>query len=223
MRPALTDKQRLILDAIERTTLTDGRPPSIPELMKLFGISSPNGIAKHLKALETKGYLDRKKGARGSVVTSNPELDIPVNTVDDNDVTLSELGARQIPLLGTIAAGSPILAEQNIEDQLTLPDALVGNGESFMLRIKGDSMIDEGILSGDLVVIEKCDRVRDGEIAAVLVEDEATLKRFYQRGRMAILEPANVNYQSIEVDMGSESCKILGKLVGLVRSYRARI
>jgi repressor LexA len=223
MRPALTDKQRQILDAIEQATTNDGRPPSIPELMKLFGITSPNGIAKHLKALETKGYLDRKKGARGSVVTSTQEMDVPDNNSANREITLSDFSAKQVPILGTIAAGSPILAEQNIEDQVTIPHSLAGNGESFMLRIKGDSMIDEGILSGDLVVIEKCERVRDGEIAAVLVEEEATLKRFYQRGHIAILEPANSNYRPIEVDMSSESCKILGKLVGLVRSYRTRI
>ena len=223
MRPALTDKQRQILDAIENKTFTDGRPPSIPELMKQFAISSPNGIAKHLKALESKGYLDRKKGARGSMIASESSSFVSSDHILSGENNFAELNARQIPLVGTIAAGSPILADQNIEDQLTLPDALVGNGESFMLRVKGDSMIDEGILSGDLVVIEKCDRVKNGEIAAVILEDEATLKRFYLNGNNAVLEPANPNYQPIQIDLSSESCKILGKLIGLVRSYRSRI
>lgn len=213
MKAALTDKQRQILEAIEQITAAEGRPPSITELTRRFGLASPNGMAKHLKALENKGYLDRKKGARGSVIAGS---------CDCSEV-FQEAGIRHIPVVGTIAAGSPILADQNIETELSLPEIIAGTGESFLLRVKGDSMIEEGILSGDLVVIERCEKVANGEIAAVLVEDEATLKRFYQHGNRAVLEPANKDYEPIEVDLTTSSCAILGRLVSLIRSYRSRI
>ncbi|MHB9037445.1 MAG: transcriptional repressor LexA [Armatimonadota bacterium] len=221
MTNRLTDRQQEMLNAIQDAMRRNNRPPSIHELMRALGVASPNGVAKHLAALETKGYIVREQGARG------------IRLVDrDDDIFVSNIrhsigdelpGLSYVPLVGQIAAGSPILAEEHVEEMLPMPQSLAGaEGETFFLKVKGESMIDEGIIPGDLVMIEKCADVTNGELAAVMVEDEATVKRFYRRECMIVLEPANVNYEPIIVDPSTMRCSVIGRVVGLLRSYKRR-
>lgn len=214
MERNLTQRQELVLNIIAEKIKENGRPPSIPELMEMMNISSPNGIAKHLHALETKGYIVRDKGARGIKLTQKSgALNPPANE-----------NVAYLPLLGQIAAGAPILAEENVEEIYALPDFLIdGTSDTFLLRVKGESMIEEGILPGDLVMVSKCDTVSNGELAAVLVDDEATVKRFFREPGRVVLQPANKYYEPIIIEDGSAQCSIIGKITGLIRSYRMRL
>ncbi|MCX6345100.1 MAG: transcriptional repressor LexA [Armatimonadetes bacterium] len=232
MTSALTKRQRRVLETIEKSMADGNRPPSIHELMAKLDIASPNGIAKHLAALEAKGYIIRDHGARGIrlMKTANAASAKTLQTGHSairmvSDRNYQESGAAAyIPIVGNIAAGSPILAEENIEDVLPVPEAMAGaGGETFFLRIKGESMIDEGIMPGDLVMVTKCDSVANGELAAVMVEDEATVKRFYRRGSMIVLEPANPAYEPIVIDPAREQVAIVGKITGLLRSYKGKL
>ena len=226
----LTRRQQNVLDAIEMLLDNGSRPPSIHELMDSLGIASPNGVAKHLIALEAKGYIAREPGARGirllKSVGGKPCID---GRLDGEVVRVFEHAATRehttyVPLVGTIAAGSPILAQENVEDVLPVPDAIAGSdSETFFLRVKGDSMIEEGIMPGDLVAISRCNNVSNGEIVAVMVEDEATVKRFYRRNGLVVLEPANRRYDPIVVDPADQRVSVIGKVTGLLRSYKGRL
>ena len=220
MVDGLTQRQKQLIDAISEAIQVNGRPPSIPELMLALGVSSPNGIAKHLNALEAKGYIARDKGARGIRLLSSArnECDTKPEAISYSDPNLS-----YVPLLGTIAAGAPILAEENVEEMIPVPQSMTGSGETFFLRVKGDSMIEEGILSGDLVMVSKCDSVSNGELAAIMVEDEATVKRFYNNGSHIMLEPANQHYEPIIIPAGTAQCAVIGRIVGLIRSYKTKL
>ncbi|MCE5198979.1 MAG: transcriptional repressor LexA [Armatimonadota bacterium] len=213
MTSRLTDRQEQVLKAIRQALKRDGRPPSIHELMAELNVSSPNGIAKHLGVLETKGYIHRESGARGIRLVNDNSYQAPPEHTD----------LAFVPLVGQIAAGSPILAEENVEEVLPVPQSIAGPGvEVFFLKVKGESMIEEGIMSGDLVMVEKCSSVTNGEIAAVMIEDEATVKRFYRRDGKIVLEPANALYEPIVVDPSISRCEVVGRVVGLLRSYRRK-
>jgi len=220
VNPELTDRQKQILDLIAVCIREMGRPPSICELMEYMGVSSPNGIAKHLKALAQKGYIELIGGARGIRLLAN-END---TSYTDNSATDRNLSpdVAFIPLVGHIAAGSPILSQEYFEGLLPVPkDMVYGLGETMFLEVKGDSMIGEGIMSGDLVLLEKRNSVSNGELAGVMVEDEATVKRYYKQGNILTLEPANPNYEPIVVDLTTGAqCQVVGRVVGLLRSYR---
>lgn len=213
MVEGLTDRQKLVLETIADMASENGRPPSIPELMLRLGIASPNGVAKHLQALEAKGYIARERGARGVRLLTH-----------DARPSQSDLPEPiYAPIVGDIAAGVPILAQENIDEFIPIPPSMTDPAaETFFLRVKGDSMIEEGIMPGDLVMVSKCDTVSNGELAAVMVEDEATVKRFFRRGGTIVLEPANANYEPIEIDPSITSCAVVGRIVGLLRSYRRR-
>lgn len=224
----LTDRQEQVLRAIAQAIKEDARPPSIPELMSILGVSSPNGIAKHLKILEAKGYISREKGSRGIRLLDQAKTSLDANysikmisgRLTDNEPLPD---AAYVPLIGNIAAGSPILAEEHVEEVIPVPCSMTESGsDTFFLRVKGDSMIEEGIMPGDLVMISKCDSVANGELAAVMVEDEATVKRFYKQGSRVVLEPANPNYEPIIIEAGTANCAVVGKVVGLLRSYKRK-
>lgn len=210
MTDDLTQRQELLLNIIAEKIQNEGRSPSIPELMVDMKVSSPNGIAKHLHALETKGYIIRDKGARG------------IRLAKDTGVFRSDpdKGVSYIPLVGNIAAGSPILAQENVEETFAVPESMTDtSADTFFLRVKGESMIEEGILPGDLVMVRKCDTVSNGELAAVLVEDEATVKRFYREKNRIVLQPSNQYYEPIIIEADSARCSIIGRVIGLMRSY----
>jgi len=208
----LTQRQELLLNIIEEQ-IKEGRSPSIPELMGIMGLSSPNGIAKHLHALEAKGHITRDKGARGIRLTRQ-----------NIQIAGSDAGVAYVPLVGDIAAGSPILAQENVEEIFAVPESMTdSSSDTFFLRVKGESMIEEGILSGDLVMVKKCDYVANGELAAILVDDEATVKRFYKESNRIVLQPSNKHYQPIIIEDGSAQCSVIGRIIGLMRSYSKRL
>jgi len=237
MVSSLTQRQQKLLGEIENGIRRDGRPPSIPELMRAMAVASPNGIAKHLNALEKKGYIDRLRGARGIKINAPIAASLEDAVTDrgagirvvpgGRSAVVSERDEPQaayVPLVGNIAAGQPILAQEQIEEVYAVPEDMADSStDTFLLRVRGDSMIDEGIMPGDLVMVAGCDSVANGELAAVLLDDEATVKRFYRRGNTVVLEPANEQYQPIEIDLERQSCSIVGRVIGLMRSYRRKL
>jgi len=207
----LTDRQRAIL-AVIRTSLDEhGYPPSIREIGDAVGLSSTSSVHAQLETLEARGYL-RRDGAKGRAVEleRDPDTRLPVPAG----------AARNVPLVGTIAAGAPILAEERVEEVLPLPRELVGDGELFMLTVRGESMIEAGVLDGDLVVVRAQPTVEQGEMCAALVDGEATVK-FLRRTRAGevFLDPANAAYEPIPV-RPDQDARILGKVVTVLRAVR---
>ncbi len=211
MVEGLTSRQRAVLEMITSHIKREGRPPSITEIALHFGIKSPNGVAKHLAALEAKGAIRRGSGARS--------ISVP-------GVIAHQTGSENVayaPILGRIAAGEPILAAEFAEDTIPLPKSMIGNVDTpFLLEVKGESMIEDGILPGDYVVIAREHAVGNGDIVAVRIEDEATVKRVYREGRQVRLQPANAAYEPIVLDDDGRSVEIIGRVVGLLRSYSGR-
>lgn len=211
----LTDRQREILDLIKDRIANRGYPPTVREIGEAVGLSSPSSVHAQISALVRSGKLRRDPSKpRALVVTERTERKAARPAVgprpSDRD------GGRAVPLLGTIAAGAPILAEQHAEETMTLPARLVGSGELFMLRIEGESMTGAGILPGDLVVVRRQPTVENGEIAAVLTDEtEATVKRVFRRsdGRVELRSdnPAHPPFSP-------DHPRILGKVVTVVRS-----
>ena len=204
MAKGLTKRQELILQYILDYVAREGYPPSIREIGRDFSIGSLRGVTVHLDALERKGYISRSNTPR-SIKVVHPSYQ------PESRVVL-------LPLLGTIAAGIPIEAEENIEDMIPVPTEMARNIEgAFLLRVRGVSMIDDGILDRDLVVVRPQQTANNGDIVAALLGDEATVKRFNKVGNRVSLMPSNDEYEPIPVDR--EDSRILGKVVGLLRSY----
>lgn len=205
MKEKLTEKQRSILEYLVQYSDQHGYPPSIREIGAIFGIKSLRGVTVHLVALEKKGFIKRESTSRSIKV-----LRVPLNMRSEPFV--------QLPLLGTIAAGAPLLAVENIEGEIPVPRAMVGNADgSFLLRVRGDSMTGAHILDGDLVVIRQQPTADNGDLVAALIGDEATVKRLQRRGRETFLMPANPAYQPIQ--MRSRDGMLIGKVIGLLRNY----
>ena len=205
MLPTLTYRQKEIYDFLLRTIRENGYAPSIHEIGARFKIASTNGVSDHLKALEKKGYI-RRVGKRAIEVMTN--LGKPMLTA-----------VRDIPILGRVPAGKPFLSEENSEGFLTIPGDM-GSGKLFALQVKGDSMIDAGILDGDRVIVKQQGTAENGEIVCALIGAEATLKRFYKKGETITLRPANKNYSAFVVSQEEpEGFRILGKVVGLTRKF----
>jgi repressor LexA len=203
MAKGLTRRQETILHYIVTCIRDNGMPPTIAEIGRRFNISSTNGVNDHLVALERKGYIQRSSKARSIRVT------------EKGAAGLYGSGATMVPLVGRIAAGSPILAEENIEDTIPVAPALdVEDG--YALRVQGDSMIEDGILDGDTILVNPKRRARKGDIVVALVDDEATVKRFYPQGDMVELRPANAAMQSIIVP--ARDVQLQGVVVGLQRT-----
>ena len=210
MRKKLTDRQQVIYDFIAGIIRSRGAPPTIREIMDEFGISSTNGVRTTLAALEKKGHIRR-----------HPRLSRGIELVDYVErETLSD-DVRLIPLIGRVAAGEPILASQNVESTLRLDGFLVpATGELFALRVHGESMKDAGILDGDIVLARQQETADRGEIVVALIEDEATVKRYYPDPPHGIrLMPENEVFDPIIVTEGSGEFRIAGKVVGLVRQF----
>lgn len=201
--PSLTAKQRQIYDFLAKTIREKGYAPSILEIGAKFKIASTHGVFRHLQALQKKGYI-RRVGKRAI------ELLTPLGRPLFPD-------ARELPILGRIAAGKPLLAEENIEGFLAVPYEIARGKELFALKVKGDSMIEEGILEGDCVIVKRQESAENGEIIAALIGAEATLKRFYRKGDTVTLKPSNKNYDPVVLHRGE--FRILGKVVGLVRKF----
>lgn len=207
MAKGLTKRQQLILEFILDYVQKEGYPPSIREIGSHFAIGSLRGVTVHLDALERKGYISRSNTPR-SIKVVHPSF---TNT---NRVVM-------LPLVGSIAAGAPIAAQEHVEDMVPVPSEMVRNHENaFVLRVKGDSMIGEGILPHDLVVVRPQQSAMQNELVAVLLGEEATVKRINFSGNGVRLMPSNPAYEPIEVEQ--EDARVIGKIVGLLRDYDGR-
>jgi len=205
MPAKLSARQKCVLDFIIDHISKYGYPPSIREIGTALGIKSLRGVTIHLDALERKGFIKRERTSRS----------IRVLKPTHNEISLSFV---RLPLVGTIAAGAPVLAVENVEEEVPVPKAVLGNSDgTFLLRVKGHSMIGEHILPDDLVIIRPQDSAENGDLVAVLIGDEATVKRLrFEEGR-PVLVPANPSYQPIHLD-GSD-VRLIGKVIGLLRNY----
>lgn len=200
-RPRLTKRQQQVLDFIQECIEERGYPPTMREIGEAMGIRSTNGVNDHLKALERKGYLTRQ-------------------TLKSRALQPADAGgALTIPLVGAVAAGQPLLAVENVEDQLRIDRSLLGAGEAdFALRVKGDSMIEDGIFDGDYVFVRKQPTARAGETVVAMIEDEATVKRYYPEEGRVRLQPANAQMDPIVVDAAeARALELLGVVVGIYR------
>jgi repressor LexA len=205
MRPKLTTRQQQLLHYIEQVVSTTGVPPSIRQIGAALGISSTNGVRSHLKALEKKGYIQRSlRTSRGITMLDRIKR-----------VTTRALReAVDIPLLGRVTAGAPVLAVENREGHLRLDPSLVKSPDTFALRVEGDSMIEAGILDGDYVLVRPQQSAENGDIVvALLDEEEVTVKRFYREANGFRLQPENARLTPIRVP----AVRICGKVTGLVR------
>ncbi len=201
----LTDKQTQILEYIRHEILAKGYPPSIREICQAVDLKSTSSVHAQLSSLEAKGYIRRD-------LTKSRSIEI----IDD-DFSLTKRELVNIPIVGTVSCGQPILAEQNIEDYFPVPPEYIHNtnNQTFMLRVKGDSMINVGIYEKDLVIVEQCSSARNGEIVVALIEDSATVKTFYKEKGYIRLQPENDYMDPILV----EHCEILGRVIGLFRNF----
>jgi len=209
----LTTRQRAILEMIRTTVDERGYPPSVREIGEGVGLTSSSSVAHQLTTLERMGYLRRDPNRpRALVVADAPDITPATPTADNRD-THSPGDSVNVPLVGRIAAGGPILAEEMIEDVFSLPRDLVGTGELFMLKVVGDSMVDAAICDGDWVVVRQQSTCESGDIVAALLDSEATVKTFKRRDGHVWLMPHNPAYAPI---LGDDAT-IMGKVVTVLR------
>ena len=205
---AITDKQKLILNFIIHNTKIKGYPPSVREICKAVGLKSTSTVHGHLERLEKKGYIKRDPTKPRAIEIAPKSYE----NYEDNDDTTEEI--INIPVLGTIAAGQPILAVESVESKFPVPASMFSCKNSmFILTVKGDSMIECGIYNGDYVIIEQTPSAENGDIVAALIDESATIKRFYKEDGYIRLQPENSHMKPIIV----HECKILGKAIGIFR------
>lgn len=204
----LTPRQKEILDLIERTVQAQGYPPTQREIARHFGLSGTRAVEKHLTALIEKGYLRKGPGKRTLEVLSRSAR---VSAAESKSV------GGPIPILGRVAAGRPILAEENLLGHLTVDLPLAHLKEVFFLKVKGESMTGAGIFDGDLVLVKPQADADSGEIVVAMIGNEATVKRLIKRKGSLILKPENPDFASMTVSEKETSFRILGKVVSLIR------
>jgi len=209
-RKSLSDKQLAILEAIARSINTQGYPPSMREIGDAVGLSSLSSVTHQLNQLELSGYLRRDPNRPRAMEIL---IDLP-SSEESSESTVTIGDAAMVPLVGRIAAGVPITADQQVEEIFPLPRQLVGKGELFMLKVVGESMIDAAICDGDWVVVRQQKTAENGDIVAAMLDDEATVKVFRQRDGHTWLLPRNTNFEPIMGDFAV----ILGKVVAVLRS-----
>ena len=202
----LSDKQVKILQFIKDELTLKGYPPSIREICKAVGLSSTSSVHAHLNTLEEKGYI--KKG-------TNKRRALELIDVDDICSDMPKKEIINLPIIGTVTAGSPILAVENIDDTLPISIDFVGNKESYVLKIKGDSMIEAGILHGDFVIVNSQHNAKNGDIVVALIGEEATVKTFYKEKDHIRLQPQNSSMDPILI----KEPYILGVVKAVVRKY----
>lgn len=197
----ITAKQQEILEYIKNTILNKGYPPAVREICEAVHLKSTSSVHSHLAALEEKGYIRR-----------DPTKPRTIEILDDS-FNFNRREMVNIPVIGTVAAGEPILAEERIEDYFPFPAEALPNAETFMLNVKGESMIDAGILPGDRLIVEQRSTAENGEIVVALLDDSATVKRYYKKKDHYRLQPENSSMDPIITD----HVDILGKVIGLIR------
>jgi len=205
MRPKLTERQQQLLQYIEQEVSTTGVPPSIRQIGAALGISSTNGVRAHLKALEKKGYIHRNLRTSRGISMLDRIKQVTTKVLQE---------AIEVPVLGRVTAGAPVLAVENRDGALRLDPSLVKSDDTFVLRVEGDSMIEAGILDGDFVLVRPQQSASNGDIVVALLEDdEVTVKRFYRESNGYRLQPENPRMVPIRVP----SVRICGKVTGLIR------
>jgi repressor LexA len=206
-QPTLTARQREVLEIIERHMQERGYPPSVREIGEAVGLTSPSTVHAHLAALQKRGYLRRDP--------TKPRA-IEVRWDPNSDAVVDRRPVRHVPLIGDVAAGTDVLAQENVEELLPLPVDFTGDGELFMLRVRGDSMVDLGILDGDYVVCRAQTTADPGDIVvAGIPGEEATVKTFSSAGDRVILQPANARLSPMEFD--ADDVRVFGRVVTVMR------
>ncbi|HIX67158.1 MAG TPA: transcriptional repressor LexA [Candidatus Anaerostipes excrementavium] len=203
-REQLTDKQQQILEFIKHRILEKGYPPAVREICQAVQLRSTSSVHSHLETLERKGYIRR-----------DPTKPRAIEIIDD-DFNLARKEIVHIPIVGTITAGEPILAVENIEDYFPMQPDFISSKNTFMLHVRGESMINAGILDGDMVIVQQQPTAENGDIVVAMIEDSATVKRFYKEDGYCRLQPENDSMDPIIVPEVS----IIGKVIGLYRSIR---
>ena len=204
-KPELSNREKSILKFIEKQIMTVGYPPSVREIGKAVGLSSTATVHGYLAKLEEKGYI-KKQDKKGRT------LRLLKGTTGEAKKT-SQKELVEVPVVGKITAGMPILAVENVTDTFPIPIDFVGNSDCFMLTVRGESMIEAGILDGDYILVRKQSNANNGEIVVALIEDEATVKTFYKETDHIRLQPENSTMDPIIVP----TCEILGKVCGVFR------
>ena len=199
----ITAKQNEILEYIKECVLKKGYPPSVREICEAVHLKSTSSVHSHLETLEEKGYIRR-----------DPTKPRTIEIIDE-EFNPSRRELYSVPLVGTVAAGQPILAEQNISDYFPIPADMLPNGEVFMLEVKGESMVNAGILNGDKVIVQMQNTARNGEMVVALLEDSATVKTFYKENGHFRLQPENDHMDPIITD----DVQIMGKVIGVFRMF----
>lgn len=200
----ISAKQQQILEFIKEEILKKGYPPAVREICEAVHLKSTSSVHSHLETLEKNGYIRR-----------DPTKPRAIEIVDDSfQMVRREMAS--IPVIGTVAAGQPILAQQNIEGYFPVPTDVLPPGETFILNVKGDSMINAGIFEGDQIFVQQCNTARNGDIVVALVDDSATVKTFYKENGHIRLQPENDTMEPIIV----QNCAILGKVFGVFRIFR---
>ena len=200
----ITAKQEEILEYIKETILKKGYPPAVREICEAVHLKSTSSVHSHLSTLEEKGFIRR-----------DPTKPRTIEILDDT-FNFNRREMTNVPVVGAVAAGQPLLAEQNIEDYFPIPVELLPNADTFMLRVKCDSMINAGILDGDQIIVEQTPSAQNGDIVVALLEDSATVKRFYREDGHYRLQPENDYMDPIIVD----HVDIQGKVIGLFRRMK---
>ena len=199
----ISEKQREILEYIKQEILQRGYPPAVREICEAVNLKSTSSVHSHLETLEKNGYIRR-----------DPTKPRAIEILDD-DFNLTRREVVNVPVVGQVAAGEPILAEQNIQDYFPIPVEYMPNAETFMLKVKGESMINAGIFSGDTVLVQRQSDARNGDMVVALVDDSATVKTFYKEDGHYRLHPENDTMDPIIVD----HCEVLGKAFGVFRFF----
>lgn len=199
----ITGKQQEILEYIKNEILKRGYPPAVREICEAVNLKSTSSVHSHLETLEKNGYIRR-----------DPTKPRAIEICDDSfQMVRTEMVS--LPVVGTVAAGQPILAAENIESYFPVPADIVPRGEAFALKVKGDSMINAGIFNGDQIFVESCSTAKNGDTVVALVEDSATVKTFYKENGHIRLQPENDSMEPIILD----DCQILGRVFGIFRLY----
>ena len=200
----ITKKQQQILDYIKEQILEKGYPPAVREICEAVGLRSTSSVHSHLETLEKNGFIRR-----------DPTKPRAIEICDDN-FHMIRTETSSLPVVGQVAAGTPILAQQNIESYFPVPAEYVPSGESFVLKVHGTSMINAGIMDGDYIFVNSCRTAENGQIVVALIDDSATVKRFYKEKGHILLQPENDEMEPIIVD----DCVILGRVFGVFRNMR---
>ena len=197
----ISSKQREILEYIKQEMLNKGYPPAVREICEAVHLKSTSSVHSHLETLEKNGYIRR-----------DPTKPRAIEIIDDN-FNLTRREVVNVPIIGQVAAGQPLLAVENIENYFPIPTEFMPNAETFMLKVKGDSMINAGIFNGDKILVQKQSDAQNGDIVVALVDDSATVKTFYKEDGHFRLQPENDTMDPIIVN----ECSILGKVFGIMR------